>query len=242
MAQEEKAKYLQIAEEIIERIESGELTPGDHVPSVRDIIAAHQVGAATAGKVPGVLRQRGYAETVRGVGTVVRARRTVVPGSERLTRLQTNTSLGPDERVEILALRREPAEQEVADGLGIELGDQVGLRRRRYLDKAGVVTVSSTWVAGAVVDAAPAFLEPSPLPRMTFGLIEEATGRRVSRRRDTHDIRPAPADIAGHMGVDKGTLLLTVINHYWDQFGEPTEFAIDYVGPGRSLSTEYAVD
>ncbi|WP_433856715.1 GntR family transcriptional regulator [Streptomyces kronopolitis] len=235
--------YRQIAEEIIDKIRSGELEPGDAIPSARDIVRDKGVSSATAARVPGVLRAQGYAETKPGIGTFVRKPKPITVGTNRLGRmLGARPTVGDGERVEILDLNREPASQEVADGLGVELGTEVGRRRRRYLDAGGVVTVSATWVTGAVVDAAPAFLEPAPLPRLTFGLVEEATGRRVARRRDTYEQRPVPADVAEHLGVPAGSEALAIINHYWDADGDPTEFAIDFIGPGRSCSAEYDVE
>lgn len=232
--------YRRIAEEIIDRIKRGDLKPGDRVPSVRDIVRAEGVSSATASRVPAVLRELGYADSLVGVGTIVRVPRPAMQGAERLTRLRASrASFDEGERVEIVALLREEASQDVADALGVEAGAEVALRRRRYLDAGGVVTVSTTWVTAAVADAAPEFLEPGPLPTMTFGLIEERTGRRAVRRRDTVEVRPVPEDIAELLGVEAGAEGLVMVNLYRDQDGEPTEYAVDFIGPGRSLSAEY---
>lgn len=232
--------YRQIAQQIIDRITRGELRPGDKVPSVRDIARETGVSSATASRVPGVLRELGYADAVPGVGTIVRPRKAATAGAARLDRVRAaRPSVGDGEQVEILDVQREPASQEVADALGVELDAEVARRRRRYLDNGGVVTVSTTWVTAAVAEAAPEFLEPAPLPKLTFGLIEERTGRTVAARRDTYELRHVPADVAEHLGVDEGALALTVVNHYWDEAGEPTEYAVDYMGPGRSLMVEH---
>ncbi|WP_019548579.1 GntR family transcriptional regulator [Streptomyces sulphureus] len=234
--------YRRIAQQIIDRIESGDLQPGDKVPSVRDIVRETGVSSGTASKVPGVLRELGYADAAPGVGTVVRPRKSVTAGADRLALVRAaRPSVGEDERVEILDLRREEASQEVADALGVELGVEVARRRRMYCDAAGVVTVSATWVTGAVADAAPEFLESAPLPKLTFGLIEERTGRAVAGRRDTYELRRVPTDVAAHLGVDEGAVALAVVNHYWDADGEPTEYAVDFLGPGRSLVIEHDV-
>ncbi|MFZ4152835.1 GntR family transcriptional regulator [Streptomyces pseudogriseolus] len=232
--------YQRIAGQIIERIERGELQPGDRVPSVSQIMETEGVSRATAARVPGVLRAEGYATATPGVGTIVTRPKKLTAGADRLAKLQAGgPTLGNSERVEILDAVREEASQEVADALGLELGAEVARRRRRYLDDTGVVTVSTTWVSGAIADQAPEFLEVAPLPKMTFGLIEERTGRRVARRRDTVALREVPTDVAAHLEVEAGTRTLAVVNHYWDQHGEPTEYAVDYLGAGRELSSEY---
>ncbi|MFH9225933.1 GntR family transcriptional regulator [Streptomyces lydicus] len=235
--------YRRIAEELIERIKSGELQPGDRLPSVREIVKKEGISSATAARVPSYLRAEGYAVATPGVGTIVATPKKLTAGADRLRMLRAGgTGIGDGERTEILDAQVEPASQEVADALGLEAGDEVGRRRRRYLDDKGVVTVSATWVAGSTAEAAPEFLLTEPLPKMTFGLIEDRTGRRATRRRDTVSIRPVPDDVADLLGVEAGTLALVMVNHYWDQNGEPTEYAVDYLGPERELSAEYDLD
>ncbi|MGW4434715.1 GntR family transcriptional regulator [Streptomyces sp. NPDC004596] len=235
--------YARIAAQIIARIESGELQPGDRVPSVSQIMATEGVSRATAARVPGVLRAEGYATATPGVGTIVTRPKKLTAGADRLSLLRAGASgIGDGERVEIVGAELEPATQEVADALGLEPGDQVVRRRRRYIDGAGVVTVSTTWIAGQLAEQAPELLETEPLPKMTFGLIEERTGRRASRRRDTVALREVPEDVADLLDAEPGTVVLTMTNHYWDQNGEPTEYAVDYLGVGRDLSSEYDLD
>src|SRR3954447_23499400 len=63
--------YRRIADEIRERIERGELRPGQTVPSARQITKDHGVALATAAKVLAALRQEGLVSAVPGIGTVV---------------------------------------------------------------------------------------------------------------------------------------------------------------------------
>ncbi|MFH9618188.1 TetR/AcrR family transcriptional regulator C-terminal domain-containing protein [Streptomyces pratensis] len=63
--------YLRIAGEIRRRIASGELGPGDPVPSTRRITQEWGVAMATATKALGALAQEGLVRAVPGVGTVV---------------------------------------------------------------------------------------------------------------------------------------------------------------------------
>lgn len=65
------APSLRIAAELRRRIETGELRPGDRVPSTRAITAEWGVAMATATKVLTALREAGLVRAVRGVGTVV---------------------------------------------------------------------------------------------------------------------------------------------------------------------------
>ncbi|MFJ2573029.1 TetR/AcrR family transcriptional regulator C-terminal domain-containing protein [Streptomyces halstedii] len=63
--------YLRIAAGLRRRIVSGELAPGDRVPSTRRITQEWGVAMATATKALGVLTQEGLVRAVPGVGTVV---------------------------------------------------------------------------------------------------------------------------------------------------------------------------
>ncbi|MET7301614.1 TetR/AcrR family transcriptional regulator C-terminal domain-containing protein [Embleya sp. NPDC005575] len=65
------APSIRIAAELRRRIESGELRPGDRVPSTRAITAEWGVAMATATKVLTALREAGLVRAVRGIGTVV---------------------------------------------------------------------------------------------------------------------------------------------------------------------------
>lgn len=63
--------YAQIAAALRDQINSGELAPGDRVPSTRELTRQWGVAMATATKALTTLRQEGLVRPVAGVGTVV---------------------------------------------------------------------------------------------------------------------------------------------------------------------------
>ena len=65
------APWRQIAEIYRRRIESGELAPGDRLPSIRSISQEFEVATTTAQKVIEALRDEGLAET-SPMGTFVK--------------------------------------------------------------------------------------------------------------------------------------------------------------------------
>lgn len=71
--------YLRIVAEIEERVRSGDLAPGNRVPSTRQISKDFGVAIATATKVLAELASRGVVSAIPGVGTVVAAQATAVP-------------------------------------------------------------------------------------------------------------------------------------------------------------------
>jgi GntR family transcriptional regulator len=235
--------YRRIAAEIKGRIERGELQPGDRIPSVREIVKNEGVSVATATRVASVLRAEGYAETIPGIGTVARMPSKITTGPDRL-QLQRNTGSGflPGERVEIVSAGMVQASDEVADALGVEVGSQVVQRRRRYLDDDGVTALSTSWLPQELGEAAPELLSTGPLPKMTFGLIEDRTGRRAVKRRDVVSIQAVPADIAALLDVEPGEAALSMANTYWDQNGKVTEYARDFLGSKRELCADYDLE
>lgn len=103
------------------------------------------------------------------------------------------------------------------------------------------MSVSTSWLSGELADSAPELISTEPLPKMTFGLIEDRTGRIVVRRRDLVSLRPVPDSLAEWLDLEPGTPALTMTNQYWDQYGTTTEYATDFLGAGRMLSAEQDV-
>jgi DNA-binding transcriptional regulator YhcF (GntR family) len=78
--------YLRIAAEIERRIATGELRPGDPVPTTRSIVREWGVAMATATKALAALKQSGAIESAARVGAVVAARRLPSRTTEGLER------------------------------------------------------------------------------------------------------------------------------------------------------------
>jgi DNA-binding transcriptional regulator YhcF (GntR family) len=103
------APYLQIVEEIRRRIATGELSPGDKVPSTRQIIRDWGVAMATATKVLGRLQEEGLARAVPGVGTVVAGRDPARTAAQDLTRqrvVQAAVGIADAEGLSAVSMRR----------------------------------------------------------------------------------------------------------------------------------------
>ncbi|SEC45269.1 TetR/AcrR family transcriptional regulator C-terminal domain-containing protein [Streptomyces sp. TLI_105] len=102
--------YLSIAAEIRRRIHSGELAPGDRVPSTRAITREWGVAMATATKALGALREEGLVRVEPGVGTVVadrgRARQGTAPTLTRTRIVRTALELADAEGLNALTMRR----------------------------------------------------------------------------------------------------------------------------------------
>jgi DNA-binding GntR family transcriptional regulator len=67
-------RYLRIAADLRARIESGELAPGDMVPSITRLAQEYGVAKGTAVKALDVLHREGLTRTVAGWGTFIAER------------------------------------------------------------------------------------------------------------------------------------------------------------------------
>ncbi len=103
-----------IADELRARITSGELSPGDLLPSARQIQRQWGVAIATATRVHARLRADGLAETAPGIGVVVRRppKRRMSPGPHVDRLVRTAVLIADAEGLEAVTMRR----------LGAELG------------------------------------------------------------------------------------------------------------------------
>ncbi|WP_406414990.1 GntR family transcriptional regulator [Streptomyces sp. NBC_01614] len=234
--------FMQIADDLRVKIKEGVLPQDARLPSIAELAREWGVATATAAKAIKQLQDEGYVRS-SSQGTFVDLGRKLTSGPDRLQMLRaTGSGFRQGESVDIISAELVPAPAHVAEALNLSEGEEVVQRRRVYRDDEGVVAVSTSWLAGELAEAAPELIEVGPLPKMTFGLVEERTGRRAVRRRDVVAMCPVPEGIAPVLGVEVGSQALTMTNHYWDQHGEPTEYAQDFLGAGRELSAEYALD
>ena len=81
--------YKQLMEQARRLISSGQLKPGDSLPSVRELASTHAVNAMTISKAYSLLEAEGLLERQRGKAMTVSARLTQAESkTERLERLQ----------------------------------------------------------------------------------------------------------------------------------------------------------
>ncbi len=64
-------KYIAISKEIIQKIESGELQPGDKIPSENELIRMYSISNTTARKSLLEIELNGWANRIKGKGTFV---------------------------------------------------------------------------------------------------------------------------------------------------------------------------
>ncbi|CEP66582.1 Transcription regulator HTH, GntR [Moorella glycerini] len=129
--------YYRLAEDIREKIESGELKPGDAIPPANRLAEVYGVSLMTVRQGLTILVRMGYLKSVQGKGTFVTAPSAgtlILPFSDKHL-------LGQDKEVKVKLLNLEiPAADEiVADRLAIKKGTKViKVKRLLYADEGPV--------------------------------------------------------------------------------------------------------
>jgi GntR family transcriptional regulator len=127
--------YVRIADDLRRKIASGELSPGDEVPSEGELAELWHSSRGPIRNALGALRNEGLIETRRGRPARVAVRKAQQPAevSVPFTRWARDIGTEPGARTQEVSLRR--ANEEKARALGVEQGDTiVQVVRLRLLD------------------------------------------------------------------------------------------------------------
>ena len=193
------------------RIREGEWRPGERLPAEPDLAERVGVSRATLRDAIRVLEQDGYLRRAHGSGTYVTQRPLLRNNLEQnfgVTDLIEEFGMRPGTRER--SLREEPADAEVAEGLGVAPGTPVhALRRVRTAGGEPIVLSADFW--------APAVLDPARLDghRSLYAALQ-AAGHGVHH--GVARIRPATAEpeLAARLNVEPGALLLVLLQIDYD--------------------------
>ncbi len=152
MASREKQKpiYMDICNDIKEKIENGEYVKGGAVPSESEIQAMYGVSRITARRAYKVLIDKGILRTIQGKGTYVNDL-----DSQDWTWMRRFTkqvrAMGRTPSTKMISFKTIPATAEMARNLEIEQGEACYyLKRVRYIDNMPVWLTKSYIPAAAV--------------------------------------------------------------------------------------------
>jgi len=129
--------YYQIQLRLIEQIRSGELKPGDLVPSEQEISARLGVSRMTARQALKSLCSRGLVYSQRGKGTFVSRMKLEKNFRQLLSFSEEMKDRGSQPRSKVLAFKRILADGDVAEALRLNPAEEViFLRRVRMADSS----------------------------------------------------------------------------------------------------------
>lgn len=238
--------YQQIVRHIRARIDSGELAPGDAIPSARVISEQWNVAHATAARVITTLRSEGLIETTpRGSFVASPTSGTQAYARSVLTR---GTIYPAGHYAVIHSAELVPAPEHIADVFGIAAGANV-IRRERVTfapDDNGTNKPQSTsvsWFDGAAAEAAPLLLVPERIRQGTAQYLAEQTGRgRSPRENNKVGAWRASEHEAARLEIKPGDPVLRARNTYWDLHGGVLEYGESSKRSGVEESYDYIVE
>ena len=117
--------YYQIHQHLLEQIQSGELKPGQPLPSEQEISSRMGVSRMTARQAVKSLCDTGIAYSRRGVGTFVSGRKQEKTSSELLSFTQEMKARDCRPTSQVLKFEKVAAESEVATALHLAQGERV---------------------------------------------------------------------------------------------------------------------
>ncbi|MBD2835143.1 GntR family transcriptional regulator [[Kitasatospora] papulosa] len=234
--------YARIAGHYRDLISSGELAPGELLPSIRALADQWQVSTATADRAMKLLRDEKLVNGIPGVGTEVMARPvSLASGSERHDRSsRTKSSWGVGEKSSGHTAAMVAAPEDVAHALGINPGDDVVRRSRVYRDAHGIVSHSTSWIPAEFAQVLPELARSERLKGgLSLDLIAEATGRQVTHRVDEETARIATPDDLKLLELNAETVaaILVLTARFLDADDELLEYGVDLGAPGRTRRT-----
>ncbi|MET9517446.1 GntR family transcriptional regulator [Streptomyces sp. NPDC002994] len=198
----EPLKYKEIADDLRGRIRAGEFPAGQKLPPERELAKVYAIAQGTMRQALTVLRNEGIVTSRVGSGwTVVEWRPIVRNGLGRLKSDQwgagksiwdvdvEDRDLAPED----ITIQHLPADASVATALGLDEGDLVWRRDRRYrLD--GVLVLRSTEHFPDDLARGTRITQTDTGPGGVYKRLEEAGHKPVGFQEDLHFRKASPAE------------------------------------------------
>lgn len=197
---EREAKYRQVADRLRGAIQSGELRPGEALPTEKQLAERYGVSRPTVRAALGLLRTEGLIDARQGSGAFVRLRRP--PRRAPIPRLPDAGAPGDRDGRSIIEAGPTAVWGEIASLLGVDEGAQAFVRR-------GVVTTAEG--------------EPRELVANYFPLLQKPAQRHADRMASVISARMPSRDEASALATPPGVPLLAMLLASYDEDGDPIQ-------------------
>lgn len=224
-----------MADELRRAIESGELAPGDKLPSERTLAAEYQVARNTAREAIRLLAEQGLVTAEHGRGVFVRAKRRLLRfGRERYSkRMREETGLSPyraevtkqgrTARVDCTSITRITPPADVAERLLIDPDYETVVRRENwYFADDEPMQVGVTYIPWSIAEDTP-MADSANMGKGSLYARFEERGHAITHTREEVTARmPTPEEVEG-LAIPDGVPVLDVLHTGLDQDGVPFE-------------------
>jgi GntR family transcriptional regulator len=226
---------VRIADDIRMKIESGELPPGERLPTYDKLAESFLCSLAVVRKAVDLLKQQGLVVTIQGKGTYVRERpRTRRHGIDRYSRSRWSQgkalliaeaeSQGLTANQILRDLAEVPAPEVVAKRLGVEPGTPVWVRKRTTMIDDRPNQLADSYYELSVARGS-RLTEEDTGPGGGFAVLE-AQGFRLARIREELSVRMPTGPESVALRLPAGTPVLDLIRTTYTDQGRPVEILV----------------
>lgn len=224
--------YRQIADALRTRIETGELGPGERLPSESALRTEFEVSAGTVRQALAVLRGDGLVLAEHGRGVFVRSRpRLRRLGHDRFARrhrdagraayLAESGAASVRPSVDVFKVAPEKAPSDIARRLGVPEGEVVLVRSRRYLSDGEPTELATSYIPWNLAEGT-AMTEVNPGPGGIYARLEES-GHRLGRFTEDVTARMPSPDEVRALRLAPGSPVLALVRVAYDVDGLAVE-------------------
>jgi GntR family transcriptional regulator len=220
--------YRKIQNAIRRRIDSGQLKPGNNVPSERELARIHSVSLMTARHALTELARDGIVERRHGAGTFVAPPK--VHFNKLLGYTEQMASLGLTAQSKIVTSSIVHREPEIAARLGLPPNARLGrLERVRLAADEPVAFEVCYWS----VEEYPALMN-APLDKVSlFAVLEQECGVELAYADEEIDATDADPRMTELLMLPKGTPLLRMRQLIFSTTGRATVYVTGFYRSGR---------
>ncbi|WP_367140715.1 MULTISPECIES: GntR family transcriptional regulator [Streptomyces] len=232
--------YADVANHFRMRIRSGELAPGDTLPSVAEIRSEFDVAAKTVSRALAVLKSEGLVTSRGALGTVVAKNPLVITGADRVDRMARNgLQYAPGESSSgHHVMQRSVHDPEVCDALELEPGDEVIIRIRTFRQEGKATSVGLSVYPPRTVAQVPELAAEGKMQGYFGDLYTERTSREVTkgqraaraRQATPSELEALQIELPPHVSV----AVLVTTQTFHDEDG-PIAYWEDVYAPGTQM-------
>jgi GntR family transcriptional regulator len=239
---------VRIADDIRAKIETGELAPGEQLPTYDELAKQYLCSLTVVRRAVDLLKQQGLLITKQGTGTFVRERpRARRHGMDRYSRARWSSGSailiaeaaqqGHEANQLMRFLGTVPAPTQVAERLEVEPGDDVHVRRRTTLIDGRPNQLADSYYTLELAEKVPAIRREDTGPGGGFARIEEA-GILLARIREEIAVRMPTGPETAVLRLPEGTPVAELVRTVHDAEGHPVEVMIAVIA-GDMVSFDY---
>jgi GntR family transcriptional regulator len=237
-----------IADNLRAKIETGQLEPGEQLPTIDDLVASYKCSAGAVRSAIELLKQQGLIVTRQGRGTFVRerpkarrhgigrySRKAWMSGTLILTGEAAAQGLTADQLIREVG--DVPAPAAAAERLGVEPGATVLARRRTTVIEGRPNQLADSYYPLDVAAAAPMLREEKTGPGGGFARLEDA-GYHLADIEEEIAVRMPTTPESVVLNLPEGTPVVDLIRTTYDDTGRPVEVMLAVIA-GDMVSFNY---